>query len=134
MQRQTIITVLAGSILIAACIKEDVVKTAQEKKLVVAGQPLKFGGSYNVTRHSLEMTINGDPVIKEKFSDLNPAQNLNADYEGLRITSKCYFSSVLSKKGGFLEVASRKVQSEKGRTGDECTILIDGKMAEKLYF
>ncbi|MCU7921008.1 MAG: hypothetical protein KZQ95_22010 [Candidatus Thiodiazotropha sp. (ex Epidulcina cf. delphinae)] len=135
MKRQTILTMLAGSFLIVACVKkEDVVKTAQEKELVVSGQTLIFGGAYNVTRNNLEVTVNGDPVMKGVFRNFNPTQNLNADYKGLQISSRCYFGSVLGNKGGIFGAVARGIQSAKSRTGDECEILVDGRSVEKLYF
>jgi hypothetical protein len=128
------ILLLVGSLFIAACVKEDVIKTAQEKELVVEGQTLKFGGVYNETRKQLEITINGDPVMKSEFRNYNPTQNLNAKYKGLQVSSYCYFGSVLGSKGGVFGAVARGVQSAKAKTGDECEISINGKSMEKLYF
>jgi hypothetical protein len=128
------VSVVAGSLLLSACIKEDVIKTAQEKKLVVEGQTLNVGGSYNETKKSLEISINGDPVMKSVFRNYNPTQNLNAEYKGLKVSSYCYFGSVLGSKGGLFGAVARGVQSAKAKMGDECEISVNGKPLEKLYF
>jgi hypothetical protein len=129
-----VVSVVAGSLFLASCIKEDVIKTAQQKTLVVEGQTLELGGTYNETRNRLEISINGDPVMKSVFRNYNPTQNLNAMYKGLKVSSYCYFGSVLGEKGGIFGAVARGVQSAKSKMGDECEISVNGKPMEKLYF
>jgi hypothetical protein len=134
MQKGVAVTLLVGSMMIGACVKEDVIKTAQEKKLIVEGQTLILGGTYNETQRELALTVNGDPIMKGVYRNYNPTQKLNADYKGLKISSFCYFGSVLGKQRGLFGAIARGVQSSKEKTGDECEISINGEPIEKLYF
>jgi hypothetical protein len=134
MQKRALVMMLVGSMVSVACVREDVIKTAQEKELVVEGQTLKLGGTYNETRHELELTVNGDPIMKGVFRDYTPTQNLKVNYKGLHVSSYCYFASVLGKKGGLFGAIARGVQTANEKAGDECEISVNGQPVEKLYF
>ncbi len=134
MRKRSVLLILAGGILSVSCVKEDVIKTAQEKEVVVEGQPLKLGGTYNETRHELALTVNGDPIMKGVFRDYTPTQHLKVRYKGLHVSSYCYFASVLGGKRGLFGAIARGVQAANEKAGDECEISVNGKPVEKLYF
>ncbi len=109
-------------------------KQAQEKTYEAEGVTLVFGGKYDVDHNQLELTVNGDPVMRGSFPPYTPTQNLNANYQGLRLSSNCYFGSVLSEKGGVFGRVAGAIQSAKAKSADKCEIFVNGQSVEHLYF
>ncbi|MCU7851306.1 MAG: hypothetical protein KZQ80_03750 [Candidatus Thiodiazotropha sp. (ex Monitilora ramsayi)] len=125
-------TLLSACCVLAAC--STAPKIAQEKTVETAKEVLRFGGQYDVDHNQLQLTINDDPVMRGSFPPYTPVQNLNADYKGMKVSSRCYFGSVLSSEGGVFGRVAGAIQAAKAKSGDKCEIFIDGKSVENLYF
>ena len=110
------------------------VKSAQPKVVDVEGQKLEFGGSYSPRDKELTLTVNGDPVMRGKFPPFTPTQRLTGTYRNLAVTGDCYFGSVLSSTGGVGGIVAGAVQGARGKGGDKCDILVNGKVVEALFF
>ncbi|WP_341501614.1 hypothetical protein [Gallaecimonas sp. GXIMD4217] len=133
--RKLALFAIAGSVaLMGGCASTPKPVVAQEKTVEISGKSLTFGGRYFKKENQLELTVNGDPVMKGRFPPYTPTQNLKADYDGLAIAGNCYFGSVLGSKGGKFGVIANIIQSAKSSSGDKCEILVDGKAVENLYF
>ncbi len=132
MRTSLFFSVLLGGLLLAGC--STAPKIAQEKTYESEGVKLIFGGKYDVDHNQLEVTVNGDPVMRGSFPPYTPTQNLNAEYKGMRISSSCYFGSVLSSEGGVFGKVAGAIQAAKSKSGDKCEIFVDGKSVENLYF
>lgn len=117
---------------LAACATP--MRSAQPKSVVVDGQKLEFGGTYNPRERDLTITVNGDPVLRGRFPPYTPTQRLNANYRSLAIGGDCYFGSVLSDMGGIAGGVAAAVQGARGRAADKCDISVNGKVVESLFF
>jgi len=122
-----------SGLLLAGCMSNPP-KQAQEKTYEAEGVTLVFGGKYDVDHNQLELTVNGDPVMRGSFPPYTPTQNLNANYKGLHLSSSCYFGSVLGDKGGVFGRVAGAIQSAKAKSADKCEIFIDGQSVDNLYF
>ncbi|ATC82631.1 hypothetical protein OIZ54_17325 [Pseudoalteromonas sp. A3] len=107
---------------------------AQEKTIAYQGQTYVFGGQYDENRNELQLTVNGDPLLKGRFPPYTPTLNLASDYQDVHISSYCYFGSVLSSKGGVFGAVAGAIQSSNSKSGDKCDIKIGGETIESLYF
>ena len=122
-----------GGLLLAGC-GSNPPKVAQEKTYVADGVTMVLGGKYDIDHNQLELTINGDPVMRGSFPPYTPTQNLNAVYKGLRVSGDCYFGSVLSGEGGVFGKVAGAIQSVKAKSADQCNIFVNGQSVESLYF
>jgi len=134
MNNKMILSILLGSFVLAGCSSTPTIRTAIDKNYEVSGKNLKFGGSYNEDKKELTIMINGEPTMRQTFAPYSPNLNMKAKYDGLNIASKCYFGSVLSRKGGIFGAVAGIVQSSKSSSGDKCELLVNDKAAETLYF
>jgi hypothetical protein len=110
-------------------------RTAQEKNISINGKPVTVAGLYYEKKNRLEITVNGDPIMRGKFLPYTPKKIINGKFDGKTITSNCYFGSVLGGKGGLFGAIAGAVQSAKSTSSDKCDISIDGgEVVETLYF
>ncbi len=133
MRASLLFSILFTGLLLVGC-GGNPPKLAQEKTYVAEGVTLVFGGKYDVDHNQLELTINGDPVMRGSFPPYTPKQNLNANYKGLRVSGDCYFGSVLSSQGGVLGKVAGAIQSAKAKSADRCEMFVNGQSVESLYF
>ena len=133
MRNSLILSIISGGLLLAGCASTPP-KVAQEKTYVIDGQELVFGGKYDVEKNLLELTVNGDPVMRGSFPPFTPKQNLNAKYKGLQVSGDCYFGSVLAGEGGVFGKVAGAIQSAKSKSADRCAIFVNGQSVESLYF
>jgi len=131
-RKPLLFSLVAGTCLLIGCSAAP--KVAQEKTVEVGQQTLRFGGVYKVNDKELVLTINDDPVMKGKFPPYTPTQNLTAQYNGLQVTGKCYFGSVLADNRGTLGIVASAIQSAKQKSSDKCEMFVNGKSMENLYF
>jgi len=109
-------------------------RTALPQESTVGSPPIVFAGSYDVERTKLTLTANDEPFMRGTFPPFTPVLNLNGDYKGTAVRAECYFSSVLSEKGGLVGLISSTVQSSKSKTGDVCRMLVDTEEGATLNF
>lgn len=128
-----LLSISLGGLLLAGC-GGNPPKVAQEKTYVAEGVTMVFGGKYDVDHNQLELTINGDPVMRGSFPPFTPTQNLNTNFQGLQVSGDCYFGSVLSSEGGVLGKVAGAIQSAKAKSADKCDIFVNGQSVESLYF
>jgi hypothetical protein len=128
-----IISLSLSGLLLGGC-SSTPPKIAQEKTYVADGVTLVFGGKYDVENNQLELTVNGDPVMRGSFPPYTPKQKLNAKYQGLHVSGNCYFGSVLSSKGGLFGKVAGVIQSSNAKSGDKCDMSVNGEPAESLFF
>lgn len=133
MRIKTLSTTLFLTAFLTACAATPPI-IAQEKTVTVSGQTLKFGGKFDTEKNKLELSVNGDALMKGKFPPYTPTQNFKANYKELKIASHCYFGSVLGDQGGVFGAIAGAVQASKSSSGDKCELFIDGKSVETLYF
>ncbi|MEJ2394045.1 MAG: hypothetical protein P8045_03120 [Candidatus Thiodiazotropha sp.] len=133
MRNPVFLSLLSGGLLLVGCASTPP-KIAQEKTYVAEGVTLVFGGKYDVEHNQLELTVNGDPIMRGSFPPYTPKQNLNAKYQGLRVSGDCYFGSVLSSEGGVFGKVAGAIQSAKSKSADKCDMFVNGKSVESLYF
>ncbi len=126
--------IVIASIAIAALVGCASPKTAQNKTVEVSGRKLEFGGVFDPRGNNLSLSINGDPVMNGSFPPYTPTLNMNTQYRGLEVRSKCYFGSVLGSKRGVIGIVAGAVQSAHDTAGDKCDMQVDGKVVETLYF
>ncbi|WP_041524373.1 hypothetical protein [Gilvimarinus agarilyticus] len=107
---------------------------AQEKTITHEGKEYTVGGQYDVDRNNLQLTVNGDPVMKGSFPPYTPTLNLASEYQNLDISSYCYFGSVLNNQGGVFGAVAGAIQSSNAKSGDKCDIKIAGEKVESLFF
>ena len=119
--------------LLAGCGSTPPIK-AQDKTVAYQGKTFVFGGHYDQKRNELQLTVNGDPVMRGKFPPYTPTLNLQTNYQDVNIISNCYFGSVLSRKGGIVGAVASAVQNSNDRSGDTCKVKIAGQQVESLYF
>ncbi|MEL4427343.1 hypothetical protein AAEH84_16310 [Shewanella indica] len=134
MRKLTLASLACAGALQAGCSSTPQPIIAQEKTVEVKGQTLKLGGRYFSDKKKLELTVNGDPIMRGTFPPYTPTQNLGGRYQEMEIDGKCYFGSVLGSQGGAFGIIASAVQSSKSSNGDKCEILVDGKTVENLYF
>lgn len=107
---------------------------AQEKTIAYQGKTYVFGGQYDTKRNEVQLTVNGDPVMKGRFPPYTPTLNLKTSYQEVNVSSYCYFSSVLNEKGGVFGAVAGAIQSSNSKSGDKCEVKIAGETVESLYF
>lgn len=107
---------------------------AQEKTISYKGKVYVFGGQFDENRNEVELTVNGDPLMKGRFPPYTPTLNLASDYEGVNVSSYCYFGSVLGSQGGVFGAVAGVIQSSNSKSADKCDIKIAGETIESLYF
>ncbi|WP_343817219.1 hypothetical protein [Colwellia asteriadis] len=107
---------------------------AQEKTIAYQGKVYVFGGQYDEKRKEVELTVNGDPVMKGRFPPYTPTLNLTTNYQDVEVSSHCYFSSVLNRQGGVFGAVAGAIQSSNSQSGDKCDIKVAGETLETLYF
>lgn len=133
MRTSILFSLLLSGLLLAGC-SSTPPKVAQEKTYVAEGVTLVFGGKYDVEHNLLELTVNGDPLMRGSFPPFTPKQNLNAKYQGLQVSGDCYFGSVLAGESGLLGKVAGAIQSAKSKSGDKCEMFVNGRSVENLYF
>jgi len=133
MRKITLISLAIGSCFLAACAAKPPI-IAQEKTVEIDGINLVFGGSFDTERKNISLSVNGDSVMKGTFPPYTPTQNLSGRYKDFKISSQCYFGSVLSSQGGAFGAIAGVIQATKSSSGDKCDMLVDGKIVESLYF
>ncbi|MEJ2453927.1 MAG: hypothetical protein P8103_07200 [Candidatus Thiodiazotropha sp.] len=133
MRTSLLLSFLFSGLLLVGC-GSNPPKVAQEKTYVADGVTMVFGGKYDMDHNQLELTINGDPVMRGSFPPYTPTQNLNANYKGLRVSGDCYFGSVLSGQGGVFGKVAGAIQSAKAKSADKCEMFVNGRSVENLYF
>jgi len=101
---------------------------------LVSGKPMKFGGTYLPREKQLTLMVNEEPVMRGTFPPYTPTLNLNADYKGNPVRAECYFSSVLSEKGGIIGIVASGVQSAAGKSSDSCKMIVQDKTVATLNF
>lgn len=107
---------------------------AQDKTVSYKGEVYVFGGQYDTKRDEVQLTVNGDPIMKGRFPPYTPSLNLSSTYQDIEVSSFCYFGSVLNSKGGVLGAVAGAIQSSNAKSGDKCEIKIAGEIVEHLYF
>jgi hypothetical protein len=107
---------------------------AQHKTISHEGQDYVVGGQYDEHRNVLQLTVNGDPVMKGSFPPYTPTLNLASEYQNIDISSYCYFGSVLNNQGGVFGAVAGAIQSSNAKSGDKCDIKISGEKVTSLYF
>lgn len=107
---------------------------AQDKTVSYKGKVYVFGGQFDESKDEVELTVNGDPIMKGRFPPYTPTLNLASDYEGVNVSSYCYFGSVLGNQGGVFGAVAGAIQSSNSKSGDKCDIKIAGETIESLYF
>lgn len=133
MHKITLVSLAIGSCFLAACAAKPPI-VAQDKTVDIDGVNLVFGGSFDTERKNISLSVNGDAVMKGTFPPYTPTQNLSGKYKDYKISSHCYFGSVLSSKNGAFGIIAGVIQSAKSSSGDKCDMLVDGKLVESLYF
>ncbi|RUO74182.1 hypothetical protein CWI80_02165 [Pseudidiomarina sediminum] len=133
LKKASVAAVVVASSVLAGCGSTPPIQ-AQEKTIVHEGKTFVFGGQYDKKRNELQLTVNGDAIMKGKFPPYTPTQNLNAKYQETDISSHCYFGSVLGNQGGVFGAVAGVIQSAKKSTGDKCEMKIEGQVVETLYF
>jgi hypothetical protein len=109
-------------------------RNALSQQSSIKSMPLTFAGSYMDRGNELTLTVNGEPIMRGSFPPYTPTLNLNGDYKGTPVRAECYFSSVLSKKGGLVGIIASSVQSAYAKTGDSCKMFVKGEQAAILNF
>lgn len=107
---------------------------AQDKTVSFQGKIYVFGGQYDEKLKEVQLTVNGDPLLKGRFPPYTPKLNLASDYQGVNISSYCYFGSVLGSEAGIFGVVAGAIQSSNSKSGDKCDVKIGGETIESLYF
>ena len=133
MRSSFILSIVTVGLLLVGCATTPP-KVAQEKTYQTEDMTLVFGGKYDVEHNMLELTINGDPVMRGSFPPFTPKQNLNAKYKGLQVSGDCYFGSILSNEGGVFGKVAGAIQAAKAKSADRCNIFVNGHSVESLYF
>ncbi|WP_144212355.1 hypothetical protein [Shewanella donghaensis] len=133
MRTTSIFATIAGSILLTACAAKPPI-VAQEKTVEFDGQTLIFAGTFDTEKNKLQLSVNGDPLMKGSFPPYTPTQNLKSKYRDLKIEGKCYFGSVLGDQGGAFGAIAGIIQSTKSSTGDKCEMFVNNQPMENLYF
>lgn len=129
----TLSLVALSSLTLAGCGSTPPIQ-AQEKTIAYQGKTYVFGGQYDIKRNEVQLTVNGDPVMKGRFPPYTPTLNLNTSYQEVNVSSYCYFSSVLNEKGGVFGAVAGAIQSSNSKSGDKCDVKIAGETVESLYF
>ncbi|TMO84707.1 hypothetical protein [Pseudoalteromonas spongiae] len=129
----TLSIVALSSLTLAGCGSTPPIQ-AQEKTIAYQGKTYVFGGQYDTKRNEVQLTVNGDPVMKGRFPPYTPTLNLNTSYQEVNVSSYCYFSSVLNEKGGVFGAVAGAIQSSNSKSGDKCDVKIAGETVESLYF
>lgn len=132
MRTSAILATLVGCALLTACATKPII--AQDKTVEYDGKTLVFSGIYDTDKNKLELSVNGDPLLKGRFPPYTPTQNLKGKYQELKIEGKCYFGSVLGDKSGAFGAVASIIQSSKSSTGDKCEMFVNNKPVENLYF
>lgn len=104
----------------------------QESK--VGSPPVVLAGIYDVERSKLTLTANEEPFMRGSFLPFSPALTLNGTYKDSAVRAECYFSSILSEKGGLVGLISSTVQNSRSQTGDICKMFIEDEDAATLNF
>ncbi|MEL0656970.1 hypothetical protein V6257_18260 [Pseudoalteromonas issachenkonii] len=107
---------------------------AQDKTVSYQGKVYVFGGQYDKKLKEIQLTVNGDPLLKGRFPPYTPTLTLASDYQNVNISSYCYFGSVLSSQAGVFGVVAGAIQSSNSKSGDKCDVKIGGETIESLYF
>ncbi|WP_339899122.1 hypothetical protein [uncultured Gilvimarinus sp.] len=107
---------------------------AQSKTVSHEGKDYVLGGQYDTDRNELQLTVNGDPIMKGRFPPYTPTLNLASEYQNLDVSSYCYFGSVLNNQGGVFGVVAGAIQSSNAKSGDKCDIKFAGEKVESLFF
>ncbi|NKF49403.1 hypothetical protein G3R49_02250 [Shewanella sp. WXL01] len=131
--KKTLLTAVIGSVLLSAC-GATPPRVAQEKETNVNGETYVLGGQYDKDKNKLELTVNGEVVMQGRFPPYTPTQNLNATYEDVNFSGKCYFGSVLGDDGGELGIVAGIIQAAKSSSADKCEMFVNDKPADTLYF
>jgi hypothetical protein len=122
---------LTATIALSGCAS---IRNAQPKTVDVDGQRYEFGGSYNPRGTELTVTVNGDPMLRGSFPPYTPTLRLSGKVKEAEVVAQCYFSSVLSSKGGRVGIIASAVQGGVGKSSDKCEMTVNGKPAQELYF
>jgi hypothetical protein len=122
---------LTAAVALAGCAS---IRNAQPKTVEVDGQRYEFGGSYNPRGTELTVTVNGDPMLRGSFPPYTPTLRLSGKVKEAEVVAQCYFSSVLSSRGGMVGIVSGAVQGGLGKSSDKCDMTVNGKPAQELYF
>jgi hypothetical protein len=109
-------------------------RAAQKKTVQVAGQKMEFGGEYDEENTHLVISVNNERLMSGTFSQYQATLQLKSPYKGMEVSTECYFGSVLGNNHGVLGIVAGAVQAAKGKSGDTCEVLVNGKALEKLYF
>ena len=126
---------LIGTSILAGCASDQPKpRIAQEKTYQDASHTLHFAGKYYVHKQEVILTVNGDPVMRGHFPPFTPTLNMSTKYQGLALSTHCYFGSVLGDEGGAVGLVAGLIQSAKSKSSDVCQVAINGQAAEKLYF
>jgi hypothetical protein len=133
MIRQLALVAITSTLFAAGCSAPQP-RTALPQESKVGDPPIVFAGSYNVERTQLTLTANEEPFMRGTFPPFTPVLNLNGTYKGVPVRAECYFSSVLSEKGGLVGLISSSVQSSNSKTGDICKMLVETEEAATLNF
>jgi hypothetical protein len=110
------------------------IRNAQPKTVEIDGQRYVFGGSYDPAGTDLTITVNGDPLLRGSFPPYTPTLRLASKYKESEVIAQCYFSSVLSSRGGVVGIVAGAVQSGVGKSADKCDMSVNGKPAQEIYF
>lgn len=127
------IALLACAVSLAACATKPP-RVATEQPTSGLSKPYKVGGSYDDRNTQLTLMINGEPAMRGSFPPYTPTLNLSTDYRGAPARAECYFSSILSSRGGRVGIIAGAVQSGQGKTGDTCKVFLENKEAALLQF
>ncbi len=131
--RSLTVATIAFSIFTVGCATPEP-RLAFPQESTVGNPPVVFAGSYDVEKGNLTLTANEEPFMRGSFLPLSPALTLNGSYKDSAIRADCYFSSILSEKGGLVGLISSTVQNSRGKTGDVCKMTVENEEAATLNF
>jgi hypothetical protein len=73
-------------------------------------------------------------MLRGSFPPYKPTLRLSGKVKDAEVVAQCYFSSVLSSKGGRIGIIAGAVQGGVGKSSDKCDMTVNGKAAQELYF
>jgi hypothetical protein len=82
----------------------------------------------------LTVTVNSDPMLRGSCPPYTPTLRLSSKVKEAEVVAQCYFSSVLSSRGGMVGIVSGAVQGGLGKSAEKCEMTVNGKPAQELYF
>jgi hypothetical protein len=123
---------IATAIVLSGCAS---IRNAQPVAADIDGQRYEFGGSYDPSATALTITVNGEALLRGTFPPYTPTLNLSSKYRaGADVSAQCYFGSVLGSRHSKVGIIAGAIQGGLGKSSDKCTLTVNDKAAQEIYF